>query len=353
MTTFSDHTLAPSTLLRPDGTLEPGAEPPMTGEEVLAAFRLMLLTRIHDERAVSLQRQGRLGTVSSARGQEASVVGSGLALDPARDWLVPQYRELPAMLHMGYTLERHLLYHMGNPVGNAMPEGVNVLPIQISLAAQVPHAVGLAWGLQHQGRDSVVMTYFGDGASSEGDVHEAMNLAGVRRAPVVFLLQNNGWAISTPVALQTAAETFASRAAGYGIAGELVDGNDLFAVHDAARRAVARARAGEGPTLIESRTYRLGPHNTSDDHTRYVDPEELVARGLLDPLDRVRTWLEGQGLLDADGEERLRAELAAESNAAVDAAEAFTPAHAGQIFDHVYADPPPRFQAQREAAREG
>jgi len=350
--TLSDSTQVPSAILRPDGTLEPGAEAPLGDDEVLAAFRLMLLTRLFDERVVSLQRQGRVGTVSAVTGQEASVVGSALALRPRHDWVVPQYRELPAMLHMGYTLEHFLLYYMGNPVGNQMPEGVNVLPFQISLAAQVPHAVGLAWGLRHQGSDAVVMTYFGDGASSEGDVHEAMNLAGVRRAPVVFLLQNNGWAISTPVALQTAAESFAARAAGYGIAGELVDGNDLFAVHEAARRAVVRARAGEGPTLIESRTYRLGPHNTSDDPTRYVDPNELEARRLLDPLVRVRGWLEGRGMLDVAGEEALRAELAARVNAAVEEAEALPPAHPGQIFEHVYADPPPRVRAQWDAVRE-
>ena len=153
----------------------------------------------------------------------------------------------------------------GDPAGNLMAPGVNVLPYQISLAAQVPHAVGLAWGLRHQGSDGVVCVYFGDGASSEGDTHEALNLAGVRRAPVVFLLKNNGWAISTPVRKQTAATSFAARAAGYGMAGELVDGNDLLAVHDACTRAVARARAGDGPTLIEARTYRMGPHNTSDD----------------------------------------------------------------------------------------
>ena len=164
-----------------------------------------------------------------------------------------------------------------------MDAGANVLPFQISLAAQIPHAVGLAWGLRIQGSDAVVCTYFGDGASSEGDAHEALNLAGVRRAPVVFVLKNNGWAISTPVRKQTAAASFAARAAGYGIAGELVDGNDLFAMHDACSRAVARARAGEGPTLIEARTYRMGPHNTSDDPTRYVDPVELEERRGLRP----------------------------------------------------------------------
>ncbi len=336
----------PLSRLRPDGTVEDGYEPGLAPDDLLAAFRLMLLTRTFDERAFSLQRQGRLGTFSPVTGQEASVVGSAWALDPARDWVVPQYRELPAMLRQGHTLERVLLYFMGNPVGNRMEEGVHILPIQISLAAQVPHAVGLAWGLRHQGADACVLTYFGDGASSEGDVHEAMNLAGVRRAPVIFFLQNNGWAISTPVRKQTAAPSFAARATGYGFPGELVDGNDLFAVNEVTRRAVERARVGEGPTLIESRTYRLGPHNTADDPTRYMDPEELRAHRELDPITRVRTYLRSRGLLDDDAEARMQASIREEVDAAVRAAEASTPAHAGQLFEHVYGRPPGRVEGQ-------
>jgi pyruvate dehydrogenase E1 component alpha subunit len=336
----------PYAVLGLDGSLPPGYEPPLNRDDVLAAFRLMLLTRVFDERAFSLQRQGRLGTFSPVTGQEASVVGSAWALDPTRDWVVPQYRELPAMLRQGYTLTRFLLYFMGNPAGNEMVEGVNVLPFQISLAAQVPHAVGLAWGLRHRGTEGVVLTYFGDGASSEGDVHEAMNLAGIRRAPVVFFLQNNGYAISTPVSLQTAAETFATRAAGYGFSGELVDGNDLFAVAEVTQRAVARARAGGGPTLIESRTYRLGPHNTADDPTRYVDPEELEARRALDPLERLRGYLRREGILDGDGETTLRNELTEEVGAAVEEAERIGAARPGQIFEHVYAEPFPRLEQQ-------
>jgi pyruvate dehydrogenase E1 component alpha subunit len=231
-----------------------------------------------------------------------------------------------------------------------MPPGVNVLPYQISLAAQIPHAVGLAWGLRHQGSDGVVCAYFGDGASSEGDTHEALNLAGVRRAPVVFLLKNNGWAISTPVRKQTAATSFAARAAGYGMPGELVDGNDLFAVHDACTRAVARARAGEGPTLIEARTYRMGPHNTSDDPTRYVDADELEARRAGDPVARLRRHLQAKGLVDEASEEALVAELKAGVDAAVAEAEATTPPGPEAMFDHVYARPPQRVAEQRAAA---
>jgi pyruvate dehydrogenase E1 component alpha subunit len=234
-----------------------------------------------------------------------------------------------------------------------MPDGVKLLPYQISLATQLPHAVGLAWGLRHQGLDGVVCVYFGDGASSEGDFHEACNLAGLRRAPVIFFLQNNGWAISTPVSRQTAAASFAARALGYGFPGELVDGNDLFAVYESACRAVARARAGEGPTLIEARTYRMGPHNTADDPTRYVDPAELEAHRALDPIARLRTYLEDAEVLAPGVEERMRAEIEREIETALAAAEARAGARPAQIFEHVYGELPVRVLNQRRALTGG
>jgi pyruvate dehydrogenase E1 component alpha subunit len=338
----------PTRILAPDGTVPEGYRAALSSEQLLAAFRLMLLSRRVDKRAFNLQRQGRLGTFSPVHGQEASVVGSAFALDPARDWVVPQYRELPAMLRQGYTLERFFLYFKGNPEGNRMPEGVNLLPLQISLATQLPHAVGLAWGLRHQGLDAVVCVYFGDGASSEGDFHEACNLAGLRRAPVIFFLQNNGWAISTPVSKQTAAASFAARADGYGFPGELVDGNDFFAVYESARRAVERARAGEGPTLIEARTYRMGPHNTADDPTRYVDQAELEAHRALDPIARLRAYLEDAGLLAPGAEQQIQVEIEAEVEAALALAESHASARPEQIFDHVFADPPLRVRDQRQ-----
>jgi pyruvate dehydrogenase E1 component alpha subunit len=341
----------PLRLLAPDGTLAEGHVPVLAGDELLGAWRAMLQSRTIDERCFSLQRQGRLGTFSPVNGEEAAVVGSAWALDPGRDWVVPQYRELPAMLRHGLQLAQALSYYRGHPAGSRIDEGVRVLPYQISLAAQLPHAVGLAWGLRHQGSDAVVMTYFGDGASSEGDAHEALNLAGVRRAPVVFVLKNNGWAISTPVRKQTATQSFAARAAGYGIAGELVDGNDLFAMHDACSRAVARARAGDGPTLIEARTYRMGPHNTSDDPTRYVDPDELEEHRALDPVARVRRYLIAEGLVGEESEQRLLAELRDEFDAAVAVVEAASPPGADALFDHVYAQPPGRLEQQRREAR--
>ena len=346
--TTSEGGPTPTQILAPDGTVPDGYRPPLSDAVMLTAYRAMLQSRRVDERLFNLQRQGRLGVFSPVSGQEASVIGSAFALDPERDRVVPQYRELPAMLHQGYTLERFLLYCMGNPVGNRMPDGVNLLPIQISLATQLPHAVGLAWGLRHQGLDGAVCVYFGDGGSSEGDFHEACNLAGVRRAPVVFFLQNNRWAISTPVSKQTAG-SFVARAPGYGFPGDLVDGNDFFAVYEATARAVARARAGEGPTLIESRTYRMGPHNTSDDPTRYVDPEELEAYRALDPVTRLRGFLLDADVLSDELEQRMRAEIEEELAAAVASAEACGAARTEQIFDHVYADPPARLFDQRRA----
>lgn len=247
-------------LLSPDGVPAAGHESLLGDDALLEAYRWMVFSRTLDERAVSLQRQGRIGTYAAAYGQEASVIGSALALDVTTDWIVPQYRESTAMIRHGYPLKTLFLYYLGNPLGALLPDDVRIAPVQISLAAQLPHAVGLAWGRAMQGQAEVVMTYCGDGASSEGDFHEACNFAGVVKAPVVFVLQNNGYAISTPRSKQSAAANLASRAVGYGLPGELVDGNDLFAVYDATTRAVERARTGGGPTLIEAKTYRYYDH---------------------------------------------------------------------------------------------
>lgn len=322
-------------------------ESPLTDDEALAALGLMLLTRTFDEKATSLQRQGRFGTFSSVRGQEGSVVGAASALDPARDWVVPQYRELPALLRQGLPLENFALYFMGHPAGGSIPDDVNVLPIQISLAAQLPQAVGLAWGLRKQGLDSVVTTFVGDGASSEGDFHESLNLAGITKAPVIFFLQNNGWAISTPRSIQTAARTFAERGPGYGVEGIYVDGNDLFAVHAAMRIAVARARAGEGPTLIESLTWRAGAHNTADDPTKYVGADDHEQWEGTDPIERVQAYLTRRGLWTEEVEQDVRDRCVAEVERALSVAQKTAPAGVEAIFEHVFAEPPARLDHQR------
>lgn len=276
-------------------------------------------------------------------------MGVASALDPTRDWIVPQYRELPALLRHGLPLEQFALYFMGHPRGGYIPPDVNLMPIQISLAAQIPQATGIAWGLKQQNTGGVVTTFFGDGASSEGDFHEALNLAGVLKAPVIFVLQNNGWAISTPRSKQSAARTFADRAAGYGIHGAYVDGNDLFAVHAVMKDAVERARAGEGPTLIESLTWRAEAHNTADDPTKYLadgaHDEWLPA----DPFIRLEAYLRVRKVLTDEIHAELKARCEAEVDRALDVALKTPPPTTADIFDHVYADPPTRLEEQRRA----
>jgi pyruvate dehydrogenase E1 component alpha subunit len=340
--------LAPRQLLAPDGSLHADAETALSGEQQREAFRWMLLSQMVDEKAFNLQRQGRLGTYAPARGQEAIAVGVSMALRLESDWLVPQYRELAAQLRHGWSLRDAFLFFRGHPDGWRAPE--RVLPIAIALAAQLPHAAGLAWGLKQQGTDAVVATFCGDGGSSEGDFHEALNFAGVMRAPVIFVIQDNNWAISTPRAKQTAARTFAARADGYGMACARVDGNDLLAVHEAAAAAVARARAGDGPTLIDAKTYRLLAHNTVDDATRYVDAAELADAEAREPLMRLRIHLAAQGLLDESDEQAIRAELGASIEAAVAEAEAWPQAQRAAIYEHAYAVDPPRLARQRADA---
>ena len=337
----------PVRMLGPDGELVEGAEPSMEVSQVEEAMRLMVLSRAVDDRAVGLQRQGRLGAYSPVVGQEASVTGSAMALDPDRDWVVPQYRELPAYLHQGLPLERLFLQWTGHVEGGHIPESVRMLPIQISIAAQIPQAAGLAWGLRLQGQDAVVMVYFGEGASSEGDFHEGMGIAGVTRAPVIFFLQNNQYAISTPRHSQSAAPSLAARGPGYGMPGYVVDGNDLFAVHAVTREAVARARAGEGPTLVESQTYRMGPHNTSDNPARYEDPELRAHWAALDPIDRVERYLVRTAGWQASRRAELECWAREDVERAHQAAMELGPNQPSFLFDHVYADPPERLLRER------
>ncbi len=334
-------------VLEPSGRLREGAKPMLDDEFVLEGLRWMLLSRAFDTKATALQRQGRFGVFSPVLGQEASVVGSAMAFEPGTDWLVPQYRELPAYLMWGFPLVKHILNLSGNPVAGRIPDGLKMLPTQVSLAAQLPHAVGLAWGLQIQGKEGVVVTYFGEGSSSEGDFHESCNLAGVTGAPIVFFLQNNQWAISTPRSFQSAARYFADRAAGYGFPGRVVDGNDLLAVYEVTKEAVDRARRGEGPTLIESITYRMSFHNTTDNPSRYQDPKDLEEARGRDPIERVEAYLRERGMWSEEKEKEYRAAAAQEiEDALVEAQKAPRP-EPSQIFENVFAELTPRQSAQR------
>jgi pyruvate dehydrogenase E1 component alpha subunit len=337
-------------ILKPDGSLADGAGPSMDEEFLLEALRWMVLSRTIDERATALQRQGRLGVYSPVMGQEASVVGSMLPLEPDADWLVPQYRETVAYVHHGYPLERIFANYFGKGAAGRIPDGLNLVPTQVALAAQLQHATGLAWGLKLQKSPGIVMTYIGDGGSSEGDFHEALNLAGVVKAPIVFFMQNNQWAISTPRRLQSAVPGFSLRAAGYGFPGVEVDGNDVLAVYAAAVEAVARARAGEGPTLIEAVTYRMSFHNTTDDPSRYRDNAEYEEAKQRDPIARVMAYLTGLGMWDDRREREMRKSVQAEIDEAVQKASSFPVVRPENVFDNVYERPPDRVLRQRAHA---
>jgi len=319
-----------------------------SGPDHPALLRHMIRARRHSQRFFALQRQGRIGTFAPIDGQEAVVVGAVAALDPATDWVVPQYREQVALARYGdEVLFTEALYLRGHPGGGQYPEHVKVFPPQISLAAQIPHAVGLAWGLRLRGEPGVVACFFGDGASSEGDFYEAANFAGVLRAPVVLVLTNNHWAISTPVAKQTAAASFAGKAAAFGMPGVRVDGNDVLAVRDAVAEARARAVAGDGPTLVEAVTYRMGHHTTADDPTRYVPSEERAAWEGRDPIARSTATLTAEGRWSDADQAAAEAEADELFDRAFEAAEA-APLPPDAFFDHLYAHPPARQVAQRQ-----
>jgi pyruvate dehydrogenase E1 component alpha subunit len=329
-------------ILDSDGNLDSALEPEIAPEEIKRLHRAMLLGRRFDERMLRLQRQGRIGTFAPIKGQEAAQIGSVATLRPT-DWMVPSFRETAAMLWRGWTMEKVLLFFAGYLEGGQPAPDQRDLPICIPVGTQLPHAVGLAYAAQYRGDDAVVMVYCGDGATSEGDFHEAMNFAGVWHLPLVFVVQNNQWAISIPLKKQTHSRTIAQKALAYGFPGLQVDGNDLLAVYAASREAVERARRGDGPSLIECVTYRLGMHTTSDDPTKYRSTEEVQAWERKDPLTRFGAYLQKRNLLDGGLDEQIDAEIAR----AVQSFEAVGPADPLGMFDHAYARRPAPLEAQR------
>ena len=327
-----------------DGNLDTALEPKLADHELKSLYRSMLLGRRLDERMVRLQRQGRIGTFAPTKGQEAAQMGSIFTLRPT-DWMVPSFRETAAMIWRGWPIEKLLLFFAGRLEGGQSAPSQHDLPITIPVATQLPHAVGLAYAAQYRGDDVAVMAYFGDGATSEGDFHEALNFAGVWHVPVVFVCQNNQWAISVPLKKQTHSRTIAQKALAYGLPGIQVDGNDVLAVYAAAREAVDRARAGDGPTLIECVTYRLGVHTTADDPTKYRSDAEVAMWEQKDPLTRFKAYLEKRNLLEEGLDQRVDEEIAE----AIRRFEATPPADPLVMFDHVYAELPPDLAAQRDA----
>src|SRR5499433_2164922 len=330
-------------VLDAEGNLDASLDPRLPGDELKRLYRAMLLARRLDERMVRLQRQGRIGTFAPIKGQEASQIGSVFTLRKT-DWMVPSFRETAAMLWRGWPIEKILLLFAGYLEGNQPAPDQRDLPVTIPVATQLPHAVGLAYAAQYRGDDVVVMAYFGDGATSEGDFHEALNFAGVWHVPVVFVCQNNQWAISVPLKKQTHSRTIAQKALAYGLPGLQVDGNDVLAVYAASKEAVDRARDGGGPTLIECVTYRLGVHTTADDPTKYRSEEEVREWERKDPLTRFHAYLEKKNLLEQGVDEQVDQQIAA----AVKRFEAMAPPDVLTMFDHAYAEKPPELLAQRD-----
>jgi 2-oxoisovalerate dehydrogenase E1 component alpha subunit len=314
--------------------------------ELIAMYRAMVLTRTFDAKAVALQRTGRLGTFASSLGQEAVAVGVGAAMSK-RDVLVPSFREQGAMFMRGVVPNELLLYWGGDERGSNFAGQRNDFPICVPIGTQAPHAVGVALGFRLRHEPRVAVCTFGDGATSRGDVYESINFAGARRLPVVFVVNNNQWAISVPRSTQSAAETLAQKAIAAGIVGEQVDGNDVIAVRAVVAEAIERARAGDGPTLVEALTYRLTDHTTADDASRYRSDAEVSERWKADPVARLRTLLVERRHWGRLQEEDLLERCAAEIDAAVHDYEAYHPMPASSMFEHLYEQLPAAYESQR------
>ncbi|GAB4228416.1 MAG: pyruvate dehydrogenase (acetyl-transferring) E1 component subunit alpha [Acidobacteriota bacterium] len=334
-------------VLDEEGRIDEALDPGLPDERLVELYRAMVLAREADQRMLRLQRQGRLGTFSPSTGQEAASCGPTLAMT-GQDWFVPAFRELGGMLMRGVPFHRVLLFWGGWEEGNVFPGLERTLPIAVIVASQIPHAAGIGYAQKLRGEKAATVCWFGDGATSEGDFHEGVNFAAVWRSPVVFICQNNQWAISTPLDRQTASETIAQKAIAYGIPGIVVDGNDPLGMYAATHEALERARRGDGPTLIEARTYRLMMHTTADDPSKYRKDDEVEQWRRRDPLVRMRRLLESRDLWDDERQQRLDAEVKKAIDDEVRIYETFDRGRPDVYFEHVYGTPHPEIERQRQ-----
>ena len=344
----------PLRLLGPDGKLADDVEPEIDSGLIERMHGAMLRARRFDERLLNLQRRGEVGTFAPVRGQEAAQIGS-IACIEEDDWFVPAFRETAAALWRGLPMADLFVFTAGWNEGIDLPENSHDLPNAVPVASQLPHAVGIAYAAKLRGEESVVLTYFGDGATSEGDFHEALNFAGVFSTPVVFLCQNNGWAISVPRSQQTASETLAQKAHAYGIPAAQVDGNDVLAMRQATQEAVRLAREEGRPSMIEALTYRMEVHTTADDPSRYRDEEEVDEWEERDPIKRVQAYLKSRDQLDDGMIESLENEIEGEIDEAWEEAKKrmkkLDDSPPDTIFDHIFKAPTEELERQREAFR--
>lgn len=321
--------------------------PQLKNDDIKKMYELMVLTRVFDDTALKLQREGRMLTYASLQGQEAAQIGSALALEK-KDWFVPSYRENGVFITLNYPMDMLYQYWAGDERGMKIPDDMNALPVAIPVGSQIPHAVGIAWANKLMGRDSVAVVYFGDGATSKGDFHEGINFAEVFQVPCVFICQNNQWAISVPFKKQTAAETVAQKAIAYGIEGVRVDGNDVFAVFKVVRDVINKARSGKGPTLIECVTYRLQHHTTADDWTKYRTQEEVDMWKQKDPISRLKKYMEEEGIWDENYEMQVLDDAKEKVSEATKKFESVTPPSPLDMFANVYEELPPEIEEQRK-----
>lgn len=335
-------------ILNERGEVDSDLEPKLDDEFLLKLYRAMLLARRFDERMLILQRQGKIGTFAPIRGQEAQI-GAAAALT-ADDWLVPSFRETAAEIWRGKSLESVLLMYGGWNEGGAVPEGLNDLPVSIPVGTQTLHAVGIAYAMKYRKEKNVAMVFFGDGGTSEGDFHEALNFASVFQTPTLFVCQNNHWAISVPRKRQTRSRTIAQKALAYEMPGISVDGNDVLAVYAAAKEAADRAREGGGPTLIELVTYRVSMHTTADDPKKYRDEEEVAVWLERDPITRFEKYLTAKGLLDeakvAETAESVKVEIEAAEKRWEEMVKGFDDPLV--MFDHTFEELTPTLAGQRD-----
>lgn len=334
----------PIQILSPDGVLL--ADPPIEIDATRDLYEAMVVGRVYDRKCTAMQKQGRLATYAPFEGQEACQIGAVAPLDSS-DWLVATYRDAAAMWFAGYPMVNLILGRTGDERGGQIPDGINVLPPSITVGGHMIHAVGTAWADKMASNSGVSLTMFGDGATSEGDFHEAMNFAGVFQTPTVFFCQNNGWAISLPFDQQTRADSLADKAIGYGMPGVRVDGNDLLAVVSVATEAIELARTGGGPTFIEAMTYRVGPHTTADDPGRYRTEDLTEQWRDRDPINRVKAYLRANDSWDQGWEEEVAQVASDQVEQAVADAEALEPFTADEVFDAMFAEPTPTLVDQR------
>ena len=351
MTTVAHFEIGYTQFVDPQG--EPTQPLPAFAREpaaLIALYRAMVLARAFDAKAIAMQRTGKIGTFASALGQEAVGVGVASAMRP-EDVLVPSYRDHPAQFLRGVTMTESLLYWGGDERGSGFAGPRHDFANCVPIATQVCHAVGAAYAFKLRREARAAVCLLGDGGTSRGDFYEGLNMAGVWKVPMVLIVNNNQWAISVPRSLQSAAQTLAQKAIAAGIEGLQIDGNDIIAVRHASEEALAKARAGGGPTLIEALTYRLGDHTTADDATRYRDAETVRQQWQLEPTARLRNYLARSGAWDEDKEEALQRECTEQVTHAVDDYLAVPPPGPDAMFDFLYATLPAALEEQRDAAR--